>query len=64
MIDRPIIEWLRAMNQAIQINPSSPLDHTLSEPRPQTPDVQVLSVRKLGHPNASSEEVSGTIQGL
>ncbi|KAA1077204.1 hypothetical protein PGTUg99_006307 [Puccinia graminis f. sp. tritici] len=64
MIDRPIIEWLRAMNQAIQINSTSPLDHTLSEPSPQTPDIQVLSVRKLGHPNASSEEVSGTIQGL
>jgi len=64
MIHRPIIEWLRAMNQAIQ----PALDARSQEAVPSvcspTADIQVLSVRKLGHPNASSEEVSGTIQGL
>ncbi|PLW07862.1 hypothetical protein PCASD_13110 [Puccinia coronata f. sp. avenae] len=64
MIQRPIIEWFRAMNQAIQIDPVFGASHDL--PRLQSPaaDVEVLSVRKLGHPNDTSKEVSGTIQGL
>ncbi|WAQ84408.1 hypothetical protein PtA15_4A861 [Puccinia triticina] len=56
MIGRPIIEWLRAMDQAIQ-QPSSALPRRAG----QTAEVEVLSVGKLGHPNASSP---GTLQGL
>ncbi|KNZ51441.1 hypothetical protein VP01_3953g2 [Puccinia sorghi] len=64
MIHRPIIEWLRAMNQAIQ--PVLDARSQQAVPSVCTPavDIEVLSVRRLGHPNGSSEKVSGTIQGL